>query len=397
MKNIRKAMALILSMAIIWLSAASANAASFQQVKGLRYIKEQRLIEVFERKLESMAADSVKMDGECSKTENIYSIESISPLTDINGTLYTLIECSPKGYMIYHNDSGVFVEYSPATHSPYYGVEGVCYYAGPNEYYILDNDGQIFYAFDETPLTGDEISTLRAASRNVDGALMSNKDIAVLDYVACKTDVGPADIYITSPERAEICSAGNDDWTLINRYDVIRNMSDCGYIGGGKCGYIAAGILLTHKKVTVACDTVDYITHYAFKNGAYYIKPELPTALYNKGVSLGYAADTTSVAIHYTVEGWLADRGVTVDHTSLYAPIGNNWVVASHINNDRPVIWFGYIGENTHSSGSVGSHAVVVYGYDVNWGLYSYVAHFGWSGASEVYFTGILGSIYTFS
>lgn len=79
-----------------------------------------------------------------------------------------------------------------------------------------------------------------------------------------------------------------------------------------------------YDKIYNGKNTVTSGTHYSYSNGKYSIKTALPTALYNKGVSLGYGASTTSVAIHYTVEAWLADRGITVDHTSLYIPFGTN-------------------------------------------------------------------------
>lgn len=58
--------------------------------------------------------------------------------------------------------------------------------------------------------------------------------------------------------------------------------------------------------------------------------------------------------------------------------------------------WFGNIIDQTFND-TTGNHAVVVYGY--TYGLlsgYSFVAHFGWTNATEVYYTGILGSVYTY-
>jgi len=85
-----------------------------------------------------------------------------------------------------------------------------------------------------------------------------------------------------------------------------------------------------------------------------------------------------------------------VDHTSLYIPFGTNVTIANRIDDDRPTIWFGNIIDQTFND-TTGNHAVVVYGY--TYGLlsgYSFVAHFGWTNATEVYYTGILGSVYTY-
>ena len=153
-----------------------------------------------------------------------------------------------------------------------------------------------------------------------------------------------------------------------------------------------------YDKINNSKDTASYGYHYSYsyENKNYSIKTDLPTALYNLGVSLGYGAATTSVEIHYTVEAWLLDRGFIVDHTSLYVPFGNNVTIANKIDNDRPTIWFGNVFEQNFDD-TTGNHAVVVYGYK-NSALtgYDYVAHFGWNGATMVYYSGILGSVYTY-
>lgn len=292
--------------------------------------------------------------------------------------------------MIFHIESGQFVEYSPKIHSPFYNCDhGTVYYNGPNEYYIKNDSNQTYHIYDKKNLTNKEFSKIKEGATYIGEQLNNNKNWIILSYLNGSSNETLASAYLKEklnrPKSSQI-----NGWTYINQYGIIKNMSNCGYIGGGKCGYIAAGILLTYKKVTGAYDCVTYNTHYTKSNNIYSIKTALPTALYNTGVSLGYGASTTSVAIHYTVDKWLSDRGISVNHTSLYAPLANNVVIITHIANDRPVIWFGYIT-------GTGDHAVVLYGYKASLGIYQYVAHFGWTNNSEVYFSGVVGSIYTFA
>lgn len=350
--------------------------------------KSSRLTKVFEDQLVHMVDESIDNLKREIKAEN-YHIESTRKIADFSGNSYYLIECSPTGYMIFHPDSGHFIEYSPQIHSPFYEYKtNTIYYNGPNEYYIKNTKGQFYHIFDKEILNNENISQIKEGASSIDKQLKSNKNMIVLNYINGVSNETLASAYdkekLNTPKSSEV-----NGWTYINQYSIIKNMSNCGYISGGKCGYIAAGILLTYKKAIGAYNCVTYNTHYTKTNNIYSIKTALPTALYNTGVSLGYGASTTSVAIHYTVNKWLSDRNITVNHTSLYAPLANNVVIITHIANDRPVIWFGYIT-------GTGDHAVVLYGYKVTLGVYHYVAHFGWTGDSEVYFNGVVGSIYTF-
>lgn len=349
-----------------------------------------RLSNVLKDQLNEMLSNSNKLRGSSTSLK----ITQISKISDFDGNTYTLVECSPHGYMIYHDDSGIFVESSPVVNSPFYGKSGTYKYVGPNEYYIVDD-----VSVCRNVISGDYVDTttlfnLTEKSNIVAQTLVENKNEYILNYVNGKSDVSLAQLYALEDNMAETRSVNVGDWTCVKNYSFFMNLDNCGYISGGKCGYIAAGILLTYDKIYNGKDTVTYGTHYSYSNGKYSIKTALPTALYQKGVSLGYSASTTSVAIHYTVEDWLADREITVDHTSLYVPFGNNITIQNRIKDDRPTIWFGNISDQTFSD-TTGNHAVVVYGYSTGL-FYSFVAHFGWTGATEVYYTGILGSVYTY-
>lgn len=79
-----------------------------------------------------------KLD-EIKESDNTY-ISSIKTATDFDGKEYSIVECCPIGYMIYSNDTGVFVEYSPSSFSPYLNFSESLYYGGPTFYYRKTND-----------------------------------------------------------------------------------------------------------------------------------------------------------------------------------------------------------------------------------------------------------------
>lgn len=349
-----------------------------------------RLSNVLQDQLNEIVSNSNELRGNNATLQ----ITQITKISDFDGNLYTLVECAPNGYMIYHDDSGVFVEASPVVNSPFYGESGTYKYVGPNEYYIVDDTSECRNVVSGATIDSATLAKLTEKSNIVAQTLVENKNEYILNYINGTSDVTLAQLYALEDEMAETNSVKVGDWTCVKNYSFFMNLDNCGYISGGKCGYIAAGILLTYDKIYNGKNTVTSGTHYSYSNGKYSIKTALPTALYNKGVSLGYGASTTSVAIHYTVKDWLKDRGITVDHTSLYVPIGSNVTIQNRIKDDRPTIWFGNVSDQTFND-TTGNHAVVVYGYSTGL-FYSFVAHFGWTGATEVYYTGILGSVYTY-
>ncbi len=348
-----------------------------------------RLSNIFEDQLSEMKRNTAMLCGLNNLSMVDAQISSITTIVDFSGNEYTLVECEPTGYMIYHNDSGIFVESSLVVHSPFYGIKGDVRYCGPNEYYVnAENSKDFRYVFDEECLSGTQIQHLKEKSALVNQTLIENSNENVLNYISGISNVRP---YATGNQISAKTVTG-DGWTLVDNYSFFANLNDCGYISGGKCGYIAAGILLAYDKIYNGMDTIPN-WYYSYNDGRYSLSPSLPTALYNKGVSLGYGASTTSVAIHYTVKSWLGDRGIITHHTSLYVPFGNNLTIVSKLKNDRPVIWFGAVTDQTFDS-TTGNHAVVVYGH--SWSGNNFVAHFGWENATMVYFSGVLGSLYTY-
>ena len=108
---------------------------------------------------------------------------------------------------------------------------------------------------------------------------------------------------------------------------------------------------------------------------------------------------TYSVDIHETMLRYSAERDLSFQHEDWIAPIAVNPMITAAINHDRPVIYFGWIG-NPQGGDNI-SHAVVVYEYTLLqfWGItygHAFKAHYGWPNYSEVNLTGVLGSLYYF-
>ena len=120
---------------------------------------ETRRMQIFEDHLKYMVNTSKNINGVCSRTDVEYQIDAIWEVEDLLGNRYTLVECDPYGYMIYHNESGNFVEYSPGTLSPY-SFDNHCdkmIYAGPNSYYYQKENGIVYSVFGSESLNDNEL------------------------------------------------------------------------------------------------------------------------------------------------------------------------------------------------------------------------------------------------
>ena len=89
------------------------------------------------------------------------SVAEIKTLQDFAGNEYTLAEYSPFGYAIYHNSSAVVLEKSENSPSPYSGLNGDLYYAGPTHYYVYDKEHEIY----THTITGETLGTDDASAK----------------------------------------------------------------------------------------------------------------------------------------------------------------------------------------------------------------------------------------
>ena len=119
---------------------------------------------------------------------NSVSISRVKEIEDFSGNKYSVIECAPTGYYIYHNESGNFVEYSAESNSPYLNVSGKIYYGGPTFYYV-ENEGKYCHTITDEEFLISDKSGLAEMSTTLDTTLNAHKDVAVLDVVEGKAEI----------------------------------------------------------------------------------------------------------------------------------------------------------------------------------------------------------------
>jgi len=186
----------------------------------------------------------------------------------------------------------------------------------------------------------------------------------------------------------------------VSNYQFFTNLQSCGENVNNTCGYIAAGILLSYWQATRGGNYISssYLT-YTTSNGVrkYSISNSLHTYLVNIGKSLGKGNTTYAKDIYDVVNRYFSLRsGISCTYRWALIPNANNIAIANDIHNNRPVIWFGRVASNSYNDMTNMNHAIIVYGYRFSiFSGYSYLAHFGWEGANEVFFNGFLGSTFT--
>lgn len=301
--------------------------------------------------------------------EHELSISQIKSAQDFAGNRYTIIECEPTGYYIYHNDSGTFVEYSPESLSPYLGKTGSFYYSGPMGYYVKQGD-TIQNTLTEEIYPGSIATEAMVASEEMTQRLIENKDTGTLDFVDGQV---PISAYIRSNE----IMAANGIIKYVENSSFISGLTSKAQIGyfkenDGCCGYIAAGIVLHYwhrRNPSRNIIPSVYLGTTGF-NGAAFNR-----SLYSIGKSLGFSSDTVPWQIRDVLNKYCSDKRISATSGwwagSLYA--------SSEVQQNRPVILFGKFNQPT--GGSI-PHAVVMYGINTVGG--NAQVHFGWEGYSNI-------------
>lgn len=348
--------------------------------------KEVRLQNIFQYQLDEMV--SQEKQTMAVKSVTAPTISKIKKLKDFDANQYLLVELEPEGYMIYHIESGNFVEHSVSSVSPYCGFDQDIYYAGPNEYYYLNHStNQYEHTIFNDYIANENLEHNRQVCSNIERTLESNKDQQTLDYI-------DKNIPIARPMGTE----ASNGFYYINGYTFFSKLDQCGYMSGGVCGYIALGMLLAYHRAlsgrnSCPADCVKYT-----KSGSTFsyswIHYNLASRLVEIGKSLGignstYPWNMNDIANKYLI----GDRGyksADIEHFSGTT----NQMIAHHLKKDRPIIWFGEIISNSHNNQKFDDHAIVIYAYKPGVS-YSYIAHFGWNGAKAVTFSGILGGYYS--
>lgn len=285
-------------------------------------------------------------------------VDKVKTITDFNGTEYALVECAPKGYFIYHIDSGICVEYNLNAQSPFINVTGEALYGGPTYYYGKESNVYTHTVLNST-LDTAAVTGLMEQCSDWDTELLACKDVATANYIQGKSNSVPIP-----------ASSANTDYWVSYRTFFTSATSNFGYKGGGYCGYIAANLILKYWDYRGTIDLPPYSTHTGLTNALIAIGED------DYGSST-WAANISSIINTYCKNNLLPEEA--------------NWAVgvfnvASEIDNKRPVILFGNL-----DNYNAGNHAVVAYGYNVyeNPGYYTYRCHFGWNSTSTNDYTDV--------
>ena len=301
---------------------------------------------------------------------NSVSISRVKEIEDFSGNKYSVIECAPTGYYIYHNESGNFVEYSAESNSPYLNVSGKIYYGGPTFYYV-ENEGKYCHTITDEEFLISDKSGLAEMSTTLDTTLNAHKDVAVLDVVEGKAEIN------------SLASTRATSYTYVTDYNIIKQLtSNCGYYseGNGCCGYVAANIILYYWQRR---QPNNYYIPSTWYNSSGLVGSSLTENLVEIGKSLGYGTDSYPNTISDVLQRYCSDRNISASVGYWFTNIN----ASSEISNNRPTILFGNFYSASHGKNI--NHAVVIYGYDNDSG--QYVSHFGYNNYSHVTLSGIVG------
>lgn len=308
-------------------------------------------------------------------------ITNIRSINDFAGNKFTLIETSPSGYFIFHNASGIFVEYSDSGTSPYLEASSSAQliYGGPTFYYIIENGSYVHTMLNETISLSRTSEYAKACNSRVK-ELMDSKDKNISTFISSHDS---AVVDSTIATRYERNSAG---YTYVpNGYQFFAedNANTFGYVDGGYCGYIAANMILRYwddqGELTLA-------SNYTSSSGL--AAARLTNYLIAIGEDdLGFSGGTVPWQIADVLDAFCSQYRITADYG--YSPLATG--IKSEIDSGFPVILFGQLAPAPSSS--VSMHAVTVYGYyEDSSGFVYEIAHFGWnSNTAHTYVYGNYG------
>ena len=317
-------------------------------------VEGQRLANVFYSAIAELQEYAFEDSGMANSRASLeMTTYRIAELRDFAGNLYTLVELSPFGYMIYHNDSGVIVERSPTAFSPFMGLYGDLYYSGFGQYFARTEDGDLLHISSGDIIYAYVVEAYNWASHSSEIAenFIAHADVQVLDYLESGV-VGIQPFWLIP------------SWTNITDWQFVRNQTTVTN-SAGYCAFVAAAILLGYFDHVRANRNIGIVApaHVTNRHNTTNarVQQALVTQLRNIGQSLGYGNLTINMAqARSVVRTYLQNRGVynNID-TNL---LTNAWqvtdgVIMNYIRSNRAVMLLGtgLPGPN----GPIGGHFVV--------------------------------------
>lgn len=306
-------------------------------------------------------------------------IGNVKNLIDFNDGKYTLFELNPIGYIIYHNESGKFIEYSSSAPSPYSDKDGILYYGGPMQYFKQQEDILVGTVDTESTILASEIDTLQESSEIMSTKLIMTQAEENVNYINGTIEEIPS-----QAAQRQIAPRSSPSLSMASFFTNIRTSTEIGYRNGGVCGYVAAGMQLAYNRFAYDSGLVSssYLNMTTQKlNGA---------GLTNRLLEIN-GQDTSATTFPGTTAAGMQDCVAAYLNT---VPNQKSWEIAwsdlavsanSNIDNNHPVVLFGNF-EDVQSGGRI-NHAIVAYGYQkygLFWAFTRYRCHYGWSGYYDV-------------
>lgn len=309
-------------------------------------------------------------------------------LHGFDGTLFLLTEFENSGYMISHTISAEIVEYSVSALSPYRGLVSELYYAGPTLYFVFNGDDFIH------TITGDKIpvddtyymSSLRNASQQIS------------QYIGANVDVLPRDSTYNlnvndSMGQVVHTNADTNPTHYISGGARLKYMSSeklMGYMSGGVCGYIAAGLLLYWFDEVAGSDSLINDFTYLNSSKSGFLDASFTRFLRKFGktnaTTINFESETFT-SINDVINAYCEYNRMDVTTQPTVVPT-NSYVKNKLIEQNSPVLVFGSLKSPTDNSTI--EHGVTAYGYTADGDI---IVHYGWGGYSNVVLNkNILGS-----
>lgn len=314
--------------------------------------------------------------------ENL-TIDNTKSLQDFDHNLYTLFELAPIGYIIYHNESGKYVEYSESSYSPYLNYIENLYYGGAMQYYVESGDTLVHTLKPDTLISKVDMDTLARYSEKMSQELTENPDVSNIEYInGSETECVIPGIRGTVKSSAPITAK----ISMSNFFPNLRTPSQIGYRNGGVCGYIAGAMILAYSYF--AFDS-GIITNSSYINAATRTLngPGLTNrllALNGQNPSSTSFDGTAGADLMRIVINYLNTVPNTLRWTSSWRILAIDAMAT--LDKGYPVALFGSLPQLT--SNNKVNHAVVAYDYQtygfLNMGV-KYRVHYGWSGYSSVW------------
>ena len=322
----------------------------------------ERVVNLAQEKMESIAkADSTACPN----------ILTTKKLVDFAGNSYTLFEYSPTGYSIYSDATGVFVETSSESPSPYAKYANFVddlFYGGPLCYFFFSKEDGCYVH----TILGEKVYSipkLAQRSSKLHTALIESRDEKALGFV--QNEGAMQESYSTRAIR------------YVDNYTYIRNLqsgTEMGYAydsvaGEGMCGWIASGIAILYLQLNSGARLIptspSYVSNNRFTGPAF-------TQLLR---SYGNNSDTTGSDLAAAILSYADDKNYPLTATH-YLTVSTS-EMENIIDESIPVVAGGHIWDCQQNNPLQGvNHYIVIYGYDAN----EYICHYGWSNYSNVHF-----------